>query len=238
VTEPAPSGTATPKGSLWLAFRVFDEPTKVFQELAGNPRYLVPLICVVVVAALLAFATPTDVLVDQARDQLQPFVERGQLTEDQAAERIDGAGGTGQRLAMLAGGAIAGPVILLIIAGVLTLIFNAMGSEPVGFKREFALVVHANMVALAGAVLTLLLMVFMDMRQQISLGFLFPADSGFMYRYANQVTLFGAWDVFLLALGNTVLTKAKGIGGALAIIGALWLLVKVPFALLGGLFGG
>ncbi len=238
MTDPAPTDAAPSKSGAWLAFRVFDEPTQVFRKLAGNPRYLIPLICVVVVAALFAFATPADVLIDQARDQIQPFVERGQLSEEQAAERIDEAASTVRRVIMFAGGAIAGPVILLAVAGVLALIFNAMAAEPVGFKREFSVVVHANMVSVAGTVLTVLLMIFIDMRQPLSLGFLFPEDGGFLYRYANQVTLFGAWNVFLLALGNTILTKAKGIGGALAVIGILWLLVKIPFAFLGGMFGG
>lgn len=237
MTDPAPIEAAPSKSGAWLAFRVFDEPTRVFRELATSPRYLVPLICVVVVAALYALATPAEVLVDQARDQIQPFIERGQITEEEAAQQIEGAASTGRRALMFAGGAIAGPIVLLVVAGVLTLIFNAMGTEPVGFKREFSIVLHANMVALAGTVLTVLLMLLIDMRQPISLGFLFPEDSGFLYRYANQVTLFGAWDVFLLALGNTILTKAKGIAGALAVIGILWLLVKIPFAFLGGLFG-
>jgi hypothetical protein len=46
--------------------------------------------------------------------------------------------------------------------------------------------------------------------------------------------------MILIALGNQVLAKAKGIGGPLMIVGGLWLLVKLLFAALGGLgfFGG
>ena len=229
---------AQPKSALWLAFRVFDEPTRVFQELAVRPHYWVPLACLVLVAAFAAFATPEDVLIEQTRDQIQAAVDRGQLTQEVADERIQNSGSMQNRVIILVAGTVVGAIMLLIVAGVLSLIFNAMSAEPVGFKREFAVVVHANMAALAGAVLAVLLAMFTGMRQPLSLGFLFGEDSGFLYQFANQITLFGAWDVYLLALGNMVLIRAKKIGTALMIIVGLWLLAKIPLALLGGMFGG
>jgi len=57
-------------------------------------------------------------------------------------------------------------------------------------------------------------------------------------RFTNQINVFGAWNVYILALGNQVKTKAKGIGGALTIVGGLWLALKVAGALIGGLFAG
>jgi hypothetical protein len=195
-------------------------------------------VCLVLVAAFGAFATPDDVLTDQTRDQLQGIVERGQLSQEDAEERIAAAAEPAARGIAFAAGSVLGILLLLVVAAVLSLIFGAMDSQPVGFKREFAVVAHANMIVLAGVVLATVLAIFANFRQPLSLGFLFSEDSGFPYHYANQITLFGAWDVYLLALGNMILTRSKKIGTALAIVAGLWLLAKLPLALLTGMFGG
>ena len=53
-----------------------------------------------------------------------------------------------------------------------------------------------------------------------------------------QFTPFGAWNIVLLALGNQIRTRTKSIGGPLAIIGVLWILVNFGFAALASVFGG
>lgn len=226
------------KSDLWLAFRVFDEPTKVFQHLASRPRFIVPLVCLIIVTVVAAMTVPRDVYEEQLRPRFDRAVEQGQMTQEDADAQLERMTGTGMRAVGAATGSVGQVVWVLIVAGVLTLIFGAMGAEPVGFKRELGVVSHAYMVVVAGTLLMVLLMVFGGMRQPLSLGFLFSEDSGFLYQFTNRITLFGAWFVVLLALGNKVLTKSRGIGGSLAIIGGLWLIVLVPMALMGGLFGG
>ncbi len=236
MTDPG-TNEAQPKSGLWLALRVLDEPTQVFHELASRPRYLVPLLCAVIVAVVSAFVVPQDVYEEQLRPRFDRAVEQGQMTQEEADEQLANLGGVGMRAIGAATGAAGQVVWILVVAGVLTLIFGAMGAEPVGFKREFGVVSHAWMVVVAGSVLMLLLMLFAGMRQPLSLGFLFSEDAGFPYQFANRITLFGAWNVFLLALGNKILTNSKGIGGAIAVVGGLWLVLLIPMALLGGLFG-
>ena len=74
----------------------------------------------------------------------------------------------------------------------------------------------------------------------LSLGFLFNQETNaFLYRFANQITLFGTWNMLLVALGNQILSKGKSFTGPLFIVGSLWLLVKLGIAAIGGLgFGG
>jgi hypothetical protein len=233
-TEPQPKSTA------WLALRVFDEPGKVFTELAARPRALLPIILLVVVTAVYAFAVPDEVLRDQARQQVEVMRERAQLTDEQVQDRIEGASSMQNRAMFLFGlGSVGGLVVLVVISGVLMLIFGATGPEPIKFKTEFAILAHANLISLAGVVLMLLLMRFTGIDDpQLSLGFLFGEDSSpFLHRFAAQITLFGTWHMVLVALGNKILSKAKGMAGPLVIVGGLWLLVKVAFAAAGGLLG-
>ena len=239
MTDPAQTNEHG-KSALWLAFRVFDEPTAVFKELAARPRVLVPILCLIVVATFAAFATPGRVLEEQTRAGLEPLQESGQLTAEQVQERVSNAAGATARLTLFGGGVIGGPLVLVVTAWVLMLIFGATATDPLKFKDEFAIVTHAYMISLAGGVLTVALLAFAGFDEvQLSLGFLFDEESnGFLYRFTNQINLFGAWNVYVLALGNRVKTQAKGIGGALTIVGGLWLVLKVGGALIGGFIAG
>lgn len=237
-----PTHEEQPKSGVWLALRVFDEPTRVFRELAARPKWVVPVAAFLVAMTIFAFATPTDVLQDLARQQVEAFGGgQGQLTPEQAErvqDRIDQAGNMQGRLLVLGPGFVIGIISFVIVAGVLTLIFGALSPEPLKFKHELAIVTHASMANVLGTVVIVVLLLLGLMSQPtLSLGFLFSQDeSPFLFSFANQITLFGIWNVFLLSLGNQIKTEAKGIGQALMIVGSLWLLTKLLFAALGAAF--
>ena len=239
MTDPAPLDEQG-KSPFWLAFRVFDEPTAVFKELAARPRALVPILCLILSATFTAFAMPARVMEEQARTTFESLQESGRITADDAQERIDNASGTTARLTVLGAGVVGGPIMLALAALVLMLIFGATTADPLRFKDEFAIVSHAYMISIAGGILVVALLAFAGFDEvQLSLGFLFDEDSSpFLYRFTSQINVFGAWNVYVLALGNQVKTKAKGIGGALTIVGGLWLALKVGGALLAGFFLG
>jgi hypothetical protein len=218
---------------LWLAFRVFDEPKNVFEELAARPRALVPIVLMILVFLGAGFGVPSDVLEEQAREQIEAFQERGQLTDEQAQEQIEAATSTRGRASGVGIGTALTLLGFLTAALIFWLIFGALGSEPIKFKAEFAVLAHAYMVSLLGAILAVGLAVFTDIdNPQLSLGFLFGSDSGFPYQFASRITLFGTWNVLLVALGNQVLSKKKGFAGPLLIVGGLWLLWKLGWATL------
>ncbi len=229
-----------PRGPLWLVVRVFDEPGAVFRSLVERPRALAPLLLIVVVSAMVAFVTPAETFRQQTRQQIEQFQQRGQLTEEQVNERVENAATPAGRAMIFAFAAVGGIVSLAIVSLVLMFIFGTTSGTSVRFKEEFAIAAHAYVPQLLGAVLVVLLATFAGLHQlQLSLGFLFDADSSpFLSRFANQITLFGAWNVFLLALGNQIKTNWKGIGGPLMIVGGLWLLLKLAFAGLGSIGGG
>ena len=232
---------AQPQSALWLVLRVFDEPVQVFKELAVRPRILLPAILLVIVTGVYAYGTPDAVLQEQTGNQMEAFQERGQLTDEQIQERVDRAASPGSRALIFGAGAAGSLAAMAVVALVLMLIFGATGPDPIRFKTEFSVILHANVVGLAGAVLMVLLMRFAGINEPtLSLGFLFNEETNaFLYRFANLITLFGTWNMLLVALGNQILSKGKSFTGPLLIVGGLWLLVKVGFAALGGLgFGG
>ncbi|NIM51662.1 MAG: hypothetical protein GTO22_20850 [Gemmatimonadales bacterium] len=230
------------KGPWWLALRVIDEPAEVFRQLAARPRALVPLLLVVIVTAVTAFAIPADTLREGTRTQMEAAQERApdRITDEDIEQRVEGAARTTARLLIFVGQAAFMLIGLLVAAAVLMLIFGAMAAEPLKFKDEFAITAHAWMPQLLGALLIVALMRFAGMGQyQLSLGFLFSEESSpFLHQLGNQFGLFGAWNVFLLALGNQIRVGAKGIGTPLAIVGGLWVLVNLVFAGLASFFQG
>jgi hypothetical protein len=223
----------------WLVLRVIDEPIAVFRQLAVKPQVVVPLALLVVTALIVGFGTPASTLQSSVERQAQVLEERApdRFDEDEWAERIANASNVRSRLFIGGIGAAVGLVVLLIAAGVLQLVFGAVGSAPLKFKDELAIVTHAYVPQLLGATLLVLLARFAGLEQmQLSLGFLFR--EGFLHHLGNQFTLFGAWNVFLLALGNQIRTKMKGLGAPLAIVGVLWVLVNFGRAGLASVSGG
>ena len=237
-----PGQTEQPNGAWWLALRVIDEPGAVFQQLVAQPRALVPIMLVVIVAAIVAVGLPGETLREQVRNQMEAVQERApdQFTDADIAERVERAAGPKTRVIIFVSQAALILIMLTVVAAVLMLIFGAMGSEPIKFKDEFAIAAHAYVPQLVGALLIMLLMRFAEADQFfLSLGFMFDQEgSPFLHQLGNQFGLFGAWNVFLLALGNQIRTGGKGIGTPLAIVGGLWVLVNLGFAGLATVFGG
>ncbi len=222
--------------------RVIDEPVAVFRQLAAQPRALVPIMLVVIVAAITALGWPGENLRERARNQMEAMQERApdRITDADIVERVERAAGPVSRVIIFVGRAAVIPIALAVTAAVLMLIFGAMGSEPLKFKDEFAIASHAFVPQLLGLLLIVLLMRFAGTDEfLLSLGFLFDQEgSPFLHQLGNQFGLFGAWNVFLLALGNQIRTGGKGIGTPLAIVGGLWVLVNLGFAGLATAFAG
>jgi len=239
VTDPA----ATPdlKSPWWLAFRVLDEPGIVFRQLAVKPRSLVPLLLFLVCSAILMFGIPAEPMQDATRTQMEAVQERAPdgVTDADIEQRVEFVGSVPGRALAYGGQLVFWLIGFTVATLVLMLVFGALGKEPVGFKAEFAIVTHAFVPQLLGFLVIVGLMRFAGITQpQLSLGFLVSEESGFLHSFANQFGVFGAWNVYLLALGNQIRTGMKGIGTSLAVVGGLWILVNLIFGGLGSLAGG
>jgi hypothetical protein len=226
-----------------LALRVIDEPAEVFRQLAVRPQVLIPIILLIITAGFVGLATPSSTLENQAQRRVEAVEQRNpnldEETRTRMQQQVEGASGMTSRVIIFVAGSIFGLVALAVVASVLMLIFGAQTAEALKFKDEFAIATHAYVPQLLGAVLLVVLAMFGMENLQLTLGFLFQEDSSsFLYNLANQFGLFGAWNIYLLALGNQVRIGAKGIGGPLSIVGGLWVVVNLAFAAMATFFGG
>jgi hypothetical protein len=221
---------------------VLDEPTATFKWLSERPRILAPLMAFVLVAFVSAFGTPAEVLHEMARQQAASLRERApeRFAEEDLQQMIDEAATPSQRAIIAAAQVATTLVLFTATALVLMLVFGSMAPEPIRFKDEFAIVLHAYIPQLAGAVLIVALMRFAGFEHlRLSLGFLFdPESSPFLFRLGSHIQFFGVWNVYLLAVGNQVRVGSTGIAGPLAVVSGLWILVGIAFAALASSFGG
>lgn len=220
------------KSPWWLALRVIDEPGAVFRQLAIKPVFVIPIILLVVTTAIVAAGMPSAMLREGAERQAEMMERRAPetFTEADRVEMLESASSTKNRALFIFGiGSIGSIVVLLVVAAVFRLIFGAVGAEPLRFKDELAITTHAWMPQLFGGVLMVLLWRYAGFEETLSLGFLVPGE-GFLHNFAAGITLFGLWTVYLLALGNQIRTRMKGIGTALTIVGGLYILVKLVAA--------
>jgi Yip1 domain len=229
---PAPEG----KSALWLLFRVLDEPTQVFKQLAAAPRVLMPILAIFVALAVTSFATPQTILRQQAELGMQAAEKMapGRITPEMRQQAADKAASIGSRVQKWLFGSIGLVVVSLIVALVLQGGFSLAGGE-ISFKEEWAIVLHAQVPALVGLlVIAALMPVTQSATFNLGLGFLISQDtSPFFHAFLMQITLFSVWHIYLLALGNQVKTNAKSVGGSLGIVISLWLVFALLVSLLG-----
>jgi hypothetical protein len=220
------------KSPWWLVLRVIDEPAAVFRQLAAKPVFILPLVLLVVTSAIVAFGMPDSILREQAERQADMIEQRApdRMTEADRVEMLERATSVQSRLLYVFGlGSVGGIVVLLIVAGVMRLVFGAVGAEPLTFKDELAITAHAWVPQLLGGILMIPLWRYVGFEGNLSLGFLFPGE-GFLHNLAAGITLFGVWTVVLLALGNQMRVRIKGFGTPFAIVFGLYFLVKVVAA--------
>jgi hypothetical protein len=231
-----------PKSPVQLVLRVLDEPAAVFTQLAARPRALLPVILLIVVACASTFGMPTRIMRSAVEHQLQTIEQRHpNMMPPEARQRaVQRAGTPVSRATAFVIATAIGLISLVIVAAVLRMVFGGMSPEPITFRQEFAIAAHAYVPQILGAIATLIaIVVTSDAQFRFSIGLLFNSDSGgFVYRLANQFTLFGAWNVYLLALGNQIKTKTTSIGTPLTIIGGLWVVVCFVLAGLQSVLGG
>lgn len=238
----ANAAVESPKSALWLAFRVFDEPGQVFAELAQRPRALVPILILALAFVGVAVGAPTPVLRSATQQQFDA-IERsrpGAIAPEIREKAIQQAGGVRGRMNLLIFPVLISLIFMALSAAVLSLVVNSISSVEIGFRDEWAIVSHANMALVLGILVTWVgISLTGDMTFRVALGFLVPREtSQFGHSLGQQLTVFGAWYVYLLALGNQIKMKAKGVGTPLAIVGGFWILISLTLAWLSSLFGG
>ena len=218
---------ATSFGIVQRVLSVFIAPVKLMENIAENPKILIPLLVIALLMIPSAFFTIE--VTALSREFMDNFIfERHGLRPSE----IEGAVvmGTG---ATIATGLIFGTIMIL-IAGIIEAFFAWLFCKIVGgkgrFKQYFSMMMHANIVLISVGIISLILMGhFGVLTDFLSLAaVLMPRGdmSSFAFNVLNVTTVGAIWGAVLVFLGIRVFNgfsagKAGVITGILLFFGIL-----------------
>jgi hypothetical protein len=207
---------------------IFTAPSSVFEELARRPTWLAALLALtLVIASLNAIVVFSKTGEAALRQEMQDKMPKGAPPE--ALE---------QQLAITkyAGPAaivVFTPLVTLILAGVVYLIFSVvMGGEGT-FRQTFSVYAHTSLIGIVGALVgTAMIFLKGNMKSSTALSAFLPflEESSFAYRFCQGLDLFVLWQLGVLAVGMAIVNRTSTRRAATPIFSVylvLWLLITV-----------
>jgi hypothetical protein len=211
-----PEPVAPPAGGRSLFARfwgILTSPGDAFADVVARPRVvgmmaLVILVTVVCMAGFLSTSVGKQAYLDQAVRSTESF--GGQVTDESYAvmEKMSAYAAPLVAVQM----AIFGPLIWLILAGILFAVFNAALGGDSTFKQVFAVVVHSSAVSVVQQLfVTPLNFVRESMSSATNLSVFLPMldESRFLTKFLGTIDLFLIWWVVVLATGLGVLYRRR-----------------------------
>jgi len=230
---------------------VFFEPTKAFADIAERPRWLVPLLLVIL-------ATVAFYVTYGQRDGWRSFIEEQMQSNARVAQQMDRLSPEQREqsikmqakiimpITYYAGPVIGMPIGNLFASLVLLGVASGIMSAGVKFKQIFAIGCYAGLTGIIAKILGIVVM-FLKSPDQFNLmnplafnpaAFMDPkTTSKFLYTIASGCDLFIFWAMLLTAIGlKAAAGKRLSFGGALFAVALPWAFFLLVGASIAGAF--
>lgn len=231
--EPQPAGM----GEFSRLTGVFFEPSKTFADVAERPRWLVPLL-LVIVASLAYFVTYGQKIgwasfIQQQMDTPRAQQQMERLSPEQRQQQM-AIQAKFMPVIYYAGAVVGTPIAYLFSSLILWGIASGLMSAGVKFKQIFAIECYAALTALVSKVLAIVV-IFLKDPEQFNLmnplafnpaAFMDPKGPKFIYTLAMGLDLFTIWALILTAIG------LKAAAGKRLSFGGAFFAVCLPYAVL------
>jgi hypothetical protein len=214
MTNPTEAGaTHAPMSLLSRFIGVVTSPKATFEAVVAHPRWLFMLLLVTVIIALGVTLPMTTEAGRQAalENQVQQMENFGVTVSDEMYANM----AKGMRFAAYQtffSILIFGPIISVILAGILYGVFAVLMGGQATFKQLFAVYVHASVVSAVGQLFTGPLNYFRgSMSSATNLAVALPMidEHSFLGRLLGMIDLFIVWWVVVLAIGLGVLYRRR-----------------------------
>jgi hypothetical protein len=220
---------------------VLTSPGETFRNLVASPRWLdVMVVGTVLVAGLQFWFLSTEpgrvAMVDQQVRQLESF---GQTVSDQQYAGMEQALPT-MRYFVAGTTLVLGPLITLIIGGMLYGVFNLALGGDAGFRQVLSVVTHAGVVPLVAALFATPLNYFREsMTSPTTLAVFAPMleEGSLAGRFLGVIDLFWIWWLVVLSIGLAVLYRRRT-GPIVVALLSIYLAIAAVVALVMRAFGG
>jgi hypothetical protein len=223
---------------------VFFEPKKAFTDIAERPRWIVPLILVIL--ANMAFTIAISQRIGWERiigQQIESNPRTAQLPAAQRAQAV-AMGAKIASISSYAGPIVGVPMYSLISAGILLGIVAGLLSVSLKFKQVFAVICYSGLPGVIFSILAIVVIFLknpdeFNMRNPLAFNpgaFMDPAGgSKFIYSLATSLDLFTIWTVLLIATGlKAAAGRRLSFGGALFAVALPWAILVLGKAALAG----
>lgn len=223
---------------------VFFEPKKAFADIAARPRWIVPLLLMIITSVgVVMLYSQKGIMRIAAEQQMAKNPQIQQLPPDQRAQAME----RGEKFSSIVGYAIPviTPVAYLIMALVLWGIVSGILSAPVRFGQVFAIVTYSQ---LPGVLMSILIAAELQMKSPADFNvqnplmfnpgaFMDPqTPSKFLYSLAGSLDLFTIWILLLVATGlKAAGGKKLSFSGAVFAVFLPWAVIVLGKAALAGL---
>ena len=232
--------TVAPKGLLSRFVGIVTAPKETFAAVVAHPRWFGMLTLVtIVVAVCVALPMTTEAGRQAALDNnVQQMENFGMQVSDEMYANM----AKGMRFAAYQtffSVLVAGPVISVIIAGILYAVFAVLMGGQATFKQLFTVYVHSTVLSAVGQLFTGPLNYFRgSMSSATNLAVLLPMidEQSFVGRLLGMIDLFIIWWLVLLAIGLGVLYRRRTQPIAIGLFG-LYAVIIVVLAAVMSAFG-
>ena len=184
---------------------IYFAPSKVFSALKEKPRWVLPLVIVIVAVALTAVLTITFAGDEIMARQTEALQERG-LTDAQMEQAMQFTRGPIVFVAAAVNAAIFMAIILLLFSLVVNLFIPLFGGES-AFKKVFAVICWSSLVLVPSVILKIVIIaITKSPYATTSLALLAPglAKNSFMYQLLAGFDFFTLWEMILVAMGISI----------------------------------
>jgi hypothetical protein len=241
----SPASASAEKGLFSRAIGVIFSPGDTFRDVVRHPR---PTGVLFIACLLIALSTGVPQLSERGRtaalDAQVQAIERftGQPVTPEMYAQLEGQAHYGAYTAF-GGTFIMLPVVTVVIAGVLWVVFNAVLGGTGTFKAVLAVVAHSQMIPAIGAVAAVPIQYaqgIQSMAGPFNLGALAPMldPSGFLAMYLGGISVFTLWQIVVTAIGLSVLYGRRTGGVAVGLLVAYLVLAAVIAAVVSSFMHG
>ena len=238
MTETTSASLAAPRRGLFARLiGVVFSPKEAFAAVAARPKWLGAIaVAVLIIGAAQFVLLSSQVGKDLALEQNVKFMEAlGQTIGDEqyaAMERqMEYAKYTGPLATM-----IFTPVVMLLTAGLMHVMFGLVGGGNGTFKHVYAISAHAAIISGLQVVFTTIVTLAAGRSAGANLAVFAPTieDTTFAYKFLSYIDLFYVWSTFITAVGLGVLYKRRTAPIAMVLLGIYFVVAAIiAFAMSG-----
>jgi len=217
---------------------IYVAPGRAFDRLKEKPKWLIPIIIVLLFNMLFVLVSSNYVDWEKQRQTAIDRMRERNMTEEQIQKSTEGMDKFYSSPAMRYGMPAVSALFVTVIAALfLSVIYNV--SLPLfggsgDFKRTWAIVCNASLVAVPATVVRGLL-VLLKKSAEVSTGLLAAAPDikqPFLKGLLAQLDIFDFWKFLLIAIGLKVVFGLKS-SKSYTLVFAVWVVVMLLLALLG-----